>query len=54
MPHFGWGGSGGSAATPQSDRQGEAIIPRTKESIDDALSILEMPYLTISGLFVEI
>ena len=33
------GDQGGSAATPQSDRQGGAIIPRTEESINDALSI---------------
>ena len=35
------GDQGGSVATPQSDRQGGAIIPRTEESIDDALSIPE-------------
>ena len=35
------GVQGGSAATPQSDRQGEAIIPRRKESVDEVLSILE-------------
>ena len=42
MPQFGWGGEGGSAATPQNDRQGEAIIPRMKESIDEVLSIPEI------------
>ena len=31
----------GSVATPQSDRQGEAIIPRTEESVDEVLSIPE-------------
>ena len=35
------GVQGGSAATPQSDRKGEAIIPRTEESIDEVLSIPE-------------
>ena len=35
------GVQGGSAVAPQSDKQGEAIIPWTKESIDDALSIPE-------------
>ena len=28
-------------ATPQSDRKGEAIIPRTEESVDEVLSIPE-------------
>ena len=31
----------GLVATPQSDRQGEAIIPRTEESVDEVLSIPE-------------
>ena len=35
------GNQGRSAATPQSERQGEAIIPRMEESINDALSIPE-------------
>ena len=33
------GDQGGSAATPQSDRQEEAIIPRREESVDEVLSI---------------
>ena len=35
------GVQGGSVATPQSDRQGEAIIPWTKEFVDEVLSIPE-------------
>ena len=35
------GDQGGSVATPQNDRQGEAIIPRTEESMDEVLSIPE-------------
>ena len=35
------GEQGGSAATPQNDRQGEAIIPRREESVDEVLSIPE-------------
>ena len=31
----------GSAATPQNDRQEEAIIPRREESVDEVLSIPE-------------
>ena len=30
---------GGSTATPQNDRQGEAIIPWTEEYVDEVLSI---------------
>ena len=33
------GDQGGSAATPQNDRQEEAIIPRREESVDEVLSI---------------
>ena len=33
------GDQGGSAATPQNDRHGEAIIPRREESVDEELSI---------------
>ena len=40
-PNLVWGVQGGSVATPQSDRQGEAIIPQTKESVDEVLSIPE-------------
>ena len=35
------GDQGGSARTPQSDRQGGAIIPRREESVDEVLSIPE-------------
>ena len=35
------GDRGGSAATPQSDRQEEAIIPRREESVDEVLNIPE-------------
>ena len=35
------GDQGGSAVTPQNDRQGEAIIPRMEESVDKELSIPE-------------
>ena len=35
------GDQGGSAATPQNDRQGGAIIPRREESGDEVLSIPE-------------
>ena len=35
------GEQGGSAATPQNDRQGEAIIPWREESVDEVLSIPE-------------
>ena len=35
------GEQGGSAAIPQNDRQGEAIIPRREETVDEALSIPE-------------
>ena len=35
------GVQGVSVATPQSDRKGEAIIPRTEESVDEVLSIPE-------------
>ena len=35
------GEQGGSAATSQNDRQGEAIIPRREESVDEVLSIPE-------------
>ena len=35
------GDQGGSAATPQNDRQMEAIIPRREESVDEELSIPE-------------
>ena len=35
------GDQGGSAATPQSDRQEEAIIPQREESVDEVLSIPE-------------
>ena len=35
------GEQGGSAATPQNDRQGEAIIPRREESVNEVLSIPE-------------
>ena len=35
------GDQGGSATTPQSDRQGGAIIPWREESVDEVLSIPE-------------
>ena len=35
------GNRGGPAATPQNDRQGEASIPRTEESVNEVLSIPE-------------
>ena len=35
------GEQGGSAAIPQNDMQGGAIIPRRDETVDEALSILE-------------
>ena len=35
------GEQGGSAAIPKNDRQGEAIIPRREETVDEALSIPE-------------
>ena len=35
------GDQGGSATTPQNDRQEEAIIPRREESVDEVLSIPE-------------
>ena len=40
-PNLVGGVQGGSVATPQSDRQGEAIIPQTEESVDEVLSIPE-------------
>ena len=41
MPNSVGGVQGGSVATPQSDWQGEAIIPWTEESVDEVLSIPE-------------
>ena len=35
------GDQGGSAATPQNDKQEEAIIPRREEFVDEVLSIPE-------------
>ena len=40
-PNSGGGVQGGSATTPQTDRQGEEIIPWREESVDEVLSIPE-------------